>query len=134
MNIRNIFSNRYRLPEDCHGNFHRKEKLNAIERLGLEAVLVAFIQQYEAEVLGEVYSKNVTDYTRFNDDCVDILDGCYDTYIFDGYAIGSVWMTDNGIPMLECYQLESDDYEDPFEIVRNTDWMSECKYVLFRLG
>ena len=136
MNINNVYSRSYLLPEDCHSNFepYRKRSLNTIELIGLEAILIAFVQQYEEAMLGEVYTKNLSSFTRYNDDSVDILDGVYDTYIFDNYAIGSIWMTDNGIPMLGCYLLESDEYEDPCEIVQYTDWMSECKYALFRLN
>lgn len=135
MNVRNIYSNRHLIPEANHDMFekHRKPELNQIELVGLEAVLAAFIQQYEEEAYGEVYSKNITDYIRYIGDCVDILDGVHDTYIFDNYAIGHVWMTDNGIPMLSCFLLESNEYDDPYEIVCNTDWMIECKHVLFRL-
>lgn len=133
MDIRTVFSSRYMIPEDCHDNFHRKKNLNAIELVGLEAILVNLIQQYEEEAFGEVYSTSITDYTRYNEDCVDILDGVYDTYIFRNYAIGSIWMTDNGIPMLSCFLLESEEYDDPYDIVRNVDWMSDCKHVLFRL-
>lgn len=134
MDIRTVFSNRYLIPEDCHDNFKRKQNLNSIELLGLEAILVALIHQYEEEAYGEVYSKIITDFTRYNSDCVDILDGVYDTYIFDNYAVGEIWMTENGIPMLSCYLLESEEYDDPYDIVQNTDWMSDCKHVLFRLG
>lgn len=136
MNINNIYASRYLIPEEYHEKFEANQKhhLNHIELLGLEAVLVAFIQQFEEEAYGEVYSKNIADFTRYNEDNVDILDGCYDTYIFDNYAVSDIWMTDNGIPMLSCYRLEHDEYDDPFEIAQNIDWMTECEYVLFRLG
>lgn len=128
-------SNRFKIREDAHDAFEarRKKHLSRIELMGLEAILVAFIEEYEQETYGVVCSKNVADYTRYNDDSVDILDGAFDTYIFDVYAIDSIWMTDTDIPILSCYKLESDEYDDPFEVVRFTDWMTECEHVLFRL-
>ena len=133
MDIRNVFSNRHLIPEEYHENFSRKRYLCTVEKLGLEAILVAFIHQYEHEEYGEVFSDNLTNFTRNNDSCVDILDGVFDTYIFDNYAISEIWMTESGIPMLSCFLLESDEYSDPFDIVRKTDWTSDCKHVLFRL-
>ena len=38
-----------------------------------------------------------------------------------------------GCIMLSCYELKSEEYDDPFDILNNTDWQSECKPVLFRL-
>lgn len=135
MNMHSVFSNRFLISEENYDIFEsrRKSDLNAVELIGLEAILVAFIQQHQEEYFGEVYSKNIADYIRYVGDCVDILDGVYDTYVFDNYAIDSLWMTDSGIPMLSCFLLESDEYDDPDEIICHTDWMSECKHVLFRL-
>ena len=75
MDIRNVFERRHIIPEDCYKHFHRKEKLNNIELIGLEAVLIAFIHQYEEEEYGEVYCKNMIEYTHYNEDSVDIWDG-----------------------------------------------------------
>ena len=136
MNLANTYESRYLLPEDAHCNFepHRKTNLSPIEKVGLEAILVAFMRQYEQEVCGEACSEELLrGYIRWNEDNVDILDGCFDTYIFENYAISCLWMTNNGIPVLECYRLEHPEYDDPWEIVINTDWQSECECVLFRL-
>ena len=133
MDIRTVYERRYLIPEDSHKHFHRKEKLNAIELLGLEAILVAFIHHHEQEEYGEVYVNNLIDFTHYNQDSVDILDGDPVPYIFENYGIEYVWMTENGIPVLSCYLLESDEYNDPFEVAKYTDWMRDCKHVLFRL-
>lgn len=133
MDIRTVYSRRYLIPADCHGNFTRKPELTGLEHIGLEAILAAFVQQYEETVYGEICTQNLTDYTRFNADSVDILDGCYDTYVFDGYAIDCIYATHTGIPVLSCYRLEHPEYDDPFEVMRCVDWMSECEQVLFRL-
>ena len=136
MNINNVYSDRHLISDEFVSMFESDQKnhLNSIELIGLEAILAAFIRQYEEEEYSEAYAENITDFTRYNENCVDICDGCYDTYIFGKYAIGDVWMTNNGIPMLSCYLLESDEYDDPWEIVKNIDWVCNCKHVLFRLG
>lgn len=136
MNLANTYESRYLLPKEAHINFepHRKTELSPIEKVGLEAILVEFMRQYELEVQGEACSVDfLRGYTRWNEDNIDILDGCYDTFIFDEYAISCIWMTDNGIPVLECYHLKHPEYDDPWEIVINTDWQSECEFCLFRL-
>lgn len=136
MNIANTYESRYLLPEDAHQNFvpHRKAKLTDIEKVGLEAILVAFMRQHQLEEYGlSPHEEFFRQYIRWNEDNVDILDGEQDTYVFGNYAISCLWMTDNGIPVLECYELKHPNYDDPWEIVANTDWQSECKYVLFRL-
>lgn len=134
MNTSYIYENRHLLSEEALKNFrpYRKTDLSTVEYLGLEAVLCMFVEQYESEVLGESCTK-MADYTRWNKDSIDILDGCYDTYIFDNYAIDEIWMTDNGCILLDCYDLTHPDYDDPFEVVDNIDWHCECKPVTFRL-
>ena len=133
MNIHTVYTNRYEIPAESHSRFTAKAHPSSLELLGLESILVAFVQQYEEESAGEVYSKNFTDFTRYNETNVDILDGCFDTYIFEDFAIVCIYATDNGIPVLSCRKLAHPDYDDPFDIVRNIDWYSECERVLFRL-
>ena len=48
-------------------------------------------------------------------------------------AIEKIWVAYDNCIMLSCYKLESEEYDDPWDIVTNTDWQSECEHVLFRL-
>lgn len=134
MNLSRIYENRHLLSGGALKNFlpYRKTDMNAVEYLGLEAILCKFVEQYEEEAFGESYVK-LTDYTRWNKDSVDILDGCYDTYVFDDYAICEIWMTDNGCVLLSCYELKHPEYDDPYDVLRNIDWQCECKPITFRL-
>lgn len=135
MNMSTIYADRHLVSEDrvAHFEEHRKTYISTLEYIGLEAVLCAFINQYNIAACGEECN-NVADYTRWNDDgSVDILDGCYDTYVFDEMAIDKIWIAYDDCIMLSCYELKSDEYDDPWDIVTNTDWQSECKPVLFRL-
>ena len=123
------------ISEDRHNIFEDniKQNLSDIELIGLEAVLAAFVRQHEEVTLGEAYSHKFTDYTCFGSCYVSILDGCYNTYVFDNYAIASIWTTCSGAVILECRYLTHTDYDDPYDVVRSVDWYSECKTVLFRL-
>jgi hypothetical protein len=68
-------------------------------------------------------------------DVIDILDGYYDTYVFDHYAIGSLWVTENGIVIMELADLDTigEEDEDPFEKVENYDIWCDCECRLARL-
>lgn len=134
MNLSYVYENRHLLPEEAVQRFeaNRKANINTVEHIGLEAILCLFVEQYELENFGETNVK-LSDYTRWTESGVDILDGCYDTYIFDNYAISEIWMTDNDCILLDCYDLTHPDYDDPFDVVDNIDWHCECKPVTFRL-
>lgn len=134
MNISTVYSNRHLIPEEhvAHFEKNRKTKLNMIEKIGLEAILCEFVKQYEMEAYWESVAP-LRDFTRWNEDSIDILDGYYDTYVFDGYAISEIWIAYESCVMLSCYKLEHDEYDDENDILRNTDWQSECEPVLFRL-
>ena len=134
MNMNYIYENRHLIPEEHMKHFedHRKYNLSLVEMIGLDAVLCEFVKQCEEEEFGESYG-NLRDYTRWNESSIDILDGLYDTYIFGNYAISEIWIAYDSCIMLSCYELESEEYDDPEDIVQNTDWQSECKPVLFRL-
>lgn len=137
MNMSSIYENRHLIPEEHMKHFedHRKYNLSLVEMIGLEAVLCEFVKQYEESEYTESCIE-LRDYTRWDSKAgsIDILDGCDDTYIFENYAIEEIWMTKNGCIVLSCYQLEeTEEYDDPWDIVRNTDWQSDCKNVLFRL-
>lgn len=132
MRIESVYKNRYLIPVECEGNFHPKKELNTIEHIGLEAIALEFLDQYEAEELGEGMNAErrelVRSVLRWCEGCVDILDGYFDTYEFNGYLFGSVWMTENGIPMLTAYEIP-----DGCEDWTVTDWACEFPARLFRL-
>lgn len=134
--IETVYTNRHMIPEDLTAHFeeHRKRNLNTVEKIGLEAILCEFVKQFELEEFGEFYFEDCRNYTRWNSDSIDFLDGVYDTYVFDGgYAIGEMWIAYDSCIMLSCYELKHEEYDDPAEILYYTDWQSECKPVLFRL-
>lgn len=133
MFIQTVYERRYLVPEEHESNFPKKQKLSDIERVGLEAIAVEFIAQYETESFGEETTAErraeLRDLIRWNESNVDILDGYYDTYEFDGYLFGEVWSTENGIPMLTAWEIP-EDCEDWTE----RDYMDEFKAVYFRLN
>ena len=133
MNLYSIYAGRHQIPQEFASSFVRKDKLNQLELIALEAILCKFIQQYEEEELGEVYSNDADLSTYWHADGVSILDGVCDTYIFNDYAIADIWCTEAGCVLLSCYHLQHDEYDDPEEVVRCIDWQSECEEVLFRL-
>lgn len=139
----NYYSNLFIIPEENEAIFNndRKHNLTTIEKIGLESVLSDFVKEYEESVFGETYG-DIKEYTRYNEDSVDILDGYTDTYIFDHYAIGSVWTTNNGCIVMEAADLddyEGDDMEafedsDLYDRPNNFDIWSDFKQVLIRLN
>ena len=136
MNLSSIYENRHLIPEEHMKHFedHRKYNLSLVEMIGLEAVLCEFVKQYEEAEYG-CFCSSFRDYTRWDSKAgmIDLLDGIYDTYVFNNYAISEIWIAYEDCIMLSCYELQSDEYDDPEDIVANTDWQSECKPVLFRL-
>lgn len=136
MNISTVYSNRHQIPEEhvAHFEKNRKYDLSTVEMIGLETILCEFVKQYEESEFGKSYG-NLRDYIRWDRKAgmIDLLDGYYDTYIFENYAISEIWIAYESCVMLSCYKLEHDEYDDENDILRNTDWQSECKPVLFRL-
>lgn len=132
MYIDSVYDRRFLVSKENKDIFTdvRKYTLNTIEKVGLEAIAVEFIYQHQIFAFGEALSDHETlrGFTRWNSDSVDILDGCYDTYEFEGYLFGEVWMTENGIPMLTAYEIP-EGCEDWTE----HDWMCEFDEVFFRL-
>lgn len=138
MNMASIYTERHLISEQYMKNFtdDRKYDLNTVEMIGLETILCMFVEQHQDTEYGEIGFTDLRNYTRWDSKAgsIDIIDGCDDTYIFENYAIEEIWMTKNGCIVLSCYQLEeTEEYDDPWDIVRNTDWQSDCKNVLFRL-
>lgn len=128
----NLYDNMHIVRRDCWNNFfgNRKTGLNTLERFGLETVAAQFICDYEESVYGESYSHNIKDYLRIcrDDGYVDILDGCYDTFEFDGYLIDRFWATENGCLLLTAYKIPED-----CEDWREHNWMDEFEEVLILL-
>ena len=106
MNIYSLYEDKYQLEEYrfTHFDAHRKSVLNEVDEYGLKYILQAFIKNYEENIFGEAYT-DISNYTRFSTDNVNILDGYNNTYVFDGYAIDCIWMTDNGCVILECREI-----------------------------
>lgn len=134
------YSDKHIISDDYARMFveNRKKDLNTAERVGLESILSDFMTEYYTEE-GLEPVPDIRQYTYVTSDgCVRILDGCYDTEIFDQYAIAEVWMTYGGSVIMTAYDLNtSPAYEEDgkygWEIVQDTDWESECKPVYFRL-
>lgn len=106
MNIYSVYEDKCQLEETrfTHFDAHRKSVLNEVDEYGLKYILQAFIKNYEKCNFSEAYT-DITRYTRFSSDKVDILDGYNNTYVFDGFAIDSIWMTNNGCVILECREI-----------------------------
>lgn len=138
----NYYTDKFLLGDDAPINKESAKVLSTLEKRGLEAVLRDFIAEYEEENFGEVYT-NIENCTRYNEKSVDILDGYYDTYNFDNYAICEIYATENGCIILDCVDLDQytgedvEDFEnyngDYEEIIRNFDIFSDFKTVKFRL-
>ena len=113
---------------------NKKKTLSTLEKFGLESVLDDFIRDYEEETMGESYTK-IKNFTRHNEDSIDILDGVRDTYVFDHYAIGSLWVTESGVVIMELADLDTvgEEDEDLFEKVENYDIWCDCECRLARL-
>lgn len=131
MYIENVYERRHLIPQENESCFKQKLNLNTIEHVGLEAIATEFIAQYEIESFGEIdcaRRADLRDYMRWNENSIDILDGMYDTYEFDGYLFGEVWMTENGIPMLTAYEIPEgcENWEDH-------DFIYDFVAVYFRL-
>lgn len=135
MRIEFTYENLHIIPEEYEEDrlSHRKKDLNMIERVGLQEIALSFIEDYETQMMGESMTasrrQDIRDVLRWCTSAVDILDGFYDTYEFDGYLFGEVWMTNNGIPMLTAWEIP-EDCEDWMEC----DFRSEFKGRIFRLN
>lgn len=109
MFIESVYENYHIIPADCESNFVPKAELNTIEKVGLEAIAVEFMYQHECSAFGLGSDhERIRSFIRWNESSVDILDGFYDTYEFDGFLIGSFWMTENGIPMMTAFEIPED--------------------------
>lgn len=129
MNLETVYQNSIRLSKDRWDNFDRdrNKNLNIAELYGLRCILSAFVKDYESSCYGENFT-HIEDVARFNKDCIDILDGYYNAYVFDNYAVKSIWMTNAGAILLDCYDVSSVD-PDGFDDVD----LTELPRVLIRL-
>lgn len=112
----------------------RNVNLNALERIAMENVACDFILAYEAEAYGleeGTRRAELMQYIRVKSDGADILDGCYDTYEFDGFLICEFWATNNGCIMLTAFRIP-EEYQGGEWM--DQDWMSDFEQVLFRLN
>ncbi len=131
--IEDVYENRYLLPKKCVPAYMRAKKpeLSNTELIGLEAILIEFIKGFNRSILGKIEgncnSDEIRNYTRYNKNNVDLLDGCYNTFEFDGYLFSEIWLTDNDIPVLEAYEIP-EDCED-----WTTEDYADFETVLFRL-
>ena len=109
LDISTVYANRIAIPANHVNQFNRRRKssLSVIEKIGLEAVLCAFVKGYEIAKFGNWFT-DLRDYTQWNEDNIGIVDGYLNTYVFGGCAIDCIWLTDNCKIVLECYKLESD--------------------------
>lgn len=109
--------NAYLVEAKNHETFRKiqKMKLNDLEKFGLGHALVQFVKEYEEENFGEFFSTNIKDFIQWHTSSVDILDGYQDTYFFhfEGLylAINYIWVTNNGIIMLNCYEADKNTNE-----------------------
>lgn len=139
MRIEYFYENRYLLEPEYEENFipYRKLNLSTIEKVGLQEIAVEFLCQYLTEITGEPVTsqtrQEIRDTIRWNDDNVDILDGVYNTFEFDDFLFGSLWMTDNGILILTAYELPEACVNGEAEWT-DYDWYSEFTPRLFRLN
>ena len=139
------YNDRFELSEESAKNHkaERKQNLTTLEKIGLEKVLCDFVKDYEETVYGETYG-DLSQYTRYNESSVDILDGVTDTYIFDHYAINEIWVTNYGGVILSTVDLEQyigdeperyeEEKDDIFSLPNNFDIWSDFEEVLFKLN
>lgn len=139
MRIESVYDNRYLIPTEHECNFYSKRKttLSMIEKVGLQEIAVEFLCKYCEEVMGEpvttVFRQELRDIIQWRENSLDICDGIEDTFEFDGFLFGSIWMTDNGIPMLTAFELPEPCREGEDDWSEH-DWISEFTPRLFRLN
>lgn len=122
------------IPKDCESIFEndRREHLNTLEKIALESALADFIVSYEEEAYGDTSigrRNDICGYIRILDDCVDIMDGMYNTYEFDGMLIGEIWATNNDIIMMTAYRIPEEHADDWMDC----EYLCEFEPVLIRL-
>lgn len=90
-------------------NFELKQSLTEIELYGLELILSNLLKDYNCEIGIEQDATDLVDkYTIHKENNLSILDGCYNILIIGDYAVSSVYLTENNIPVLECCQVDDD--------------------------
>lgn len=110
-------NNIVRIEEEYLSSFKFKTNINSVEFCGLQYILLQLLDEYNMEQLGQ-YDKGacfevIERYTTHRGDCLDVLDGVRDILFISGYAISSMYLTENGIVVMEC--VETDDDYMPIE-------------------
>lgn len=135
------YQRRHKLSDESALRFvqDKKKDLNLVEHIGLETILIDFIHDYECETFGgSDCNAELANYIRWNATSVDLLDGVTDTYVFDHYAIGELWMTNNGNVVLTAFDLGTADVDDGddvdfYQLTLDSDIVSSCETVFFLL-
>lgn len=90
-------------------NFKFKQSLTEIELYGLERILSNLLKDYNYEMgIEQDVFKIVNNRTVHRGNYLWILGGCCNILIIGDYAVSSVYLTENNIPVLECYQIDDD--------------------------
>lgn len=125
-----FYTNRFLISKDHESIFEkdRKHKLSTLEKFGLESILDDFVKDYNDEIGLETGDFTIKDFTRFNGDSVDILDGMDDTFIFDNFAFSEIWTTENGCICLSAIDLTKYTGNDPDEKERAASLADDCDF------
>lgn len=91
-------------------NFRLKSELTEVELYGLEHILSNLLKDYNYELgIEDKDTFDIVDkYTVHREDNLSILDGCYNVLVIGEHAVSSIYLTENNIPVLECYQMDDD--------------------------
>lgn len=117
----------------------RKRQLSTVEKMGLEYILGDFMKAVCRRDYDFSMDDDVFDEIVWHDDCVSILNGTNDTFVFGNYAVDEVWCTYGGSILLTAYDLttapDTDKHcYDPYQVTENYDLLSACKTVCFFLA
>lgn len=110
-------NNIVRIENEYLSSFQVKSEINSVEFCGLQYILLQLLEEYNFKQLGQ-YDKEgcfevIERYTTHRGDRLDILDGVHNILFISGYAISSMYLTENGIVIMEC--VETDDDYIPIE-------------------
>lgn len=98
----------------------KNNKLNDLEKYALGKGLAELVFELYSNEFGEEYARVQADFIdehiRYNDDYIDILDGMYDTFevVHNGknYAFNSLWVTNDGIILMDVYPFKDNNISD----------------------
>lgn len=99
------------IEEEYVSDFEFKTSLTEVELYGLEHLFAQLLTDWNNE-LGIDSSVNtfefVNKYTVHREDCLDVLDGYQDVITVGDYAVSSLYLTKNSIPVFKCFDLDED--------------------------